>query len=373
MRQAFEQEEYEIIKKSELNAAGKYDFLKITEKQQGFLECEIEEEKEEIIFHYNIFEKIPFSRIRDEKKQFIMAALLSVLELRDLYREYLFSVDEENLYFDRNYRIYVKQRDIYERGLSCDEEKYLKEFKALIGFAMQKKYGFSDYFEGGMQLLTKNRFLKPIYDMASIEEIAKYLKENYEKTAEEVKTKKVEVNKSWYQTNRWLLTALLIMLAAGAAWEIYTAVEVQPRYRAMLQANNCYMDSNYVGVINSLKKIDLKYLDKYQKTILATAYIKSENLTPDQKEVILEKITVNGEEKLKDYWIYLGRLNTSEAINIAMQRSDDELLLYAYMTELAMLEKNTEISGEEKKTQLADLEDKIEELAEKYQTNEEEK
>lgn len=56
-----------------------------------------------------------------------------------------------------------------------------------------------------------------------------------------------------------------------------------------------------------------------------------------------------------------------------MQKSDDELLLYAYMTEKAILEKNTEISGEEKAARLSELEKKIEELSKQYETEDETK
>ena len=58
------------------------------------------------------------------------------------------------------------------------------------------------------------------------------------------------------------------------------------------------------------------------------------------------------------------------AENIAMQCSDDELLLYAFMTEKAILEKNTEISGEEKASRLQVLEKKIEDLANQYEVTE---
>ena len=53
-----------------------------------------------------------------------------------------------------------------------------------------------------------------------------------------------------------------------------------------------------------------------------------------------------------------------------MQCSDDELLLYAFMTEKAILEKNTEISGEEKASRQQVLEKKIEDLAKQYEVTE---
>ena len=85
-----------------------------------------------------------------------------------------------------------------------------------------------------------------------------------------------------------------------------------------------------------------------------------------QKENILQKLPINGEEKLMEYWIYIGRLLPLEAENIALQRSDDELLLYAYMLEKDLTETDTQMTGEEKAAKLEELNGKIEKLAEKY-------
>ncbi len=60
-----------------------------------------------------------------------------------------------------------------------------------------------------------------------------------------------------------------------------------------------------------------------------------------------------------------------EAENIAMQRSDDELLLYAYMLDKDLTQTDTVMTGEEKAAKLADLEEKIANLAKQYEAEEE--
>lgn len=47
----------------------------------------------------------------------------------------------------------------------------------------------------------------------------------------------------------------------------------------------------------------------------------------EQKDNILEQITLDGDEKMKEYWIYIGRLEVQKAQDIAMVKSNDELLL----------------------------------------------
>ena len=213
----------------------------------------------------------------------------------------------------------------------------------------------------------KNAFLKKLVERNSLKEIKDLLIAEYEQAKDITLHKRVEVNKSWYRLNKWCLVAAILLIASAGIYITYAMLVLIPRKNALLNASNSFLDGKYIKVIEDLKNVDMKYLDKYQKYILAVSYVRSESLTPEQKENVLETIHIDGEEKIKDYWIYLGRLNTAEAENLAMQRSDDELLLYAYITEKAILEKNMKISGEEKIERLADLEKKIEELAKQYE------
>nr|CRY95952.1 hypothetical protein [uncultured prokaryote] len=332
-----------------------------------FLPYSMEEEKEQVCFCFDVGEKKSLKNLREERKIDRLRVLLEIGELLPWFEKYRFSLAPENLYYDRNYRVFVKNRDLYEKGMRGEEEDALAQYKALAGYTMQKRYSYEDYYAGGRDLYKKNSFLKSMDAVKDIQGLQEFLKEEYEKTEKIVKNQRVEVNKSWYRMNRLGMTVAGIVIAAAVGSILFLMLVLLPRKNALLAAAGNYLEEDYVQVIDDLKKVDMKYLNQYQKYMLSVAYVKSESLTPEQKGNVLETLQINGEEKLKDYWIYLGRLNTAEAENIAMQRSDDELLLYAYMTEKAILEKNTEISGEEKTQRLQELEKKIEELAEQYQ------
>lgn len=358
----------EVLKKSEVNIRAEEDFVEIQNLNGQFLKCHLKQEKETIIFTYDVRDKMPFIMLRKERRIDRLRALLEVGKLQDVYKKYLFSLNPENLYYDRNFRIYVKRRELYEAGISGEVTDMAKQYKALCASVLQKKYSFDDYYLGGDDLYKKSSSLKELQFLEDNESIEEWLLEFYEKERTHISEKRVEVNKAWYQMNVWYIAATIVIIVIAACYIGYAAGILIPRKNAMLEAQNSYMDGNYVQVIDDLKRIEIKHMDKYLKYILAVSYLKGENLTPEQKENVLETITIDGEEKIKEYWIYLGRLNTIEAENIAMQRSDNELLLYAYMTEKAILEKNTVISGEDKAAQLEALEQKIEELAKIYET-----
>lgn len=370
MGKYFEQEYSETVMKSEINAKEKQDFEMLKCRQIQFLDCRIEEEKETASFFYDVKEKVLLTKLREEKKADRLKVLLEAGKLRQLFREYHFELNPQNLYYDRNYRVFVRSRDLFERGVSGDDNGFLMQYKALAGHVLQNKYSFENYLQGGGDLYSKNSFLKTIRETKEIDELKQQLEMEYQRLHDITVNKKIEVNKSWYRMSSLCMAVAIILIVVAGSGLAYLAGVILPRRNAMLNASCAYLENNYVKVIDELQQIDMRYMDKYQKYILSVSYVRSESLTQEQKDNILQTLTIDGEEKVKDYWIYLGRLNTLEAQNVAMQRSDDEMLLYAYMTEKAILEKNTEVTGEEKASRLSDLEKKIEELAKQYEPEE---
>jgi uncharacterized membrane protein YukC len=138
----------------------------------------------------------------------------------------------------------------------------------------------------------------------------------------------------------------------------------------VIAADDAYIEQDYVGCIDAMLEIEVTDMQIHQKYILANSYIRSENLTQEQKKNILETISLNEASVRLDYWIYLGRGDIDEAVDIAMQQSDDELLLYAYMKKKAAIESNSELTGEEKSQQLTDISSKMQPLMEQYNAEE---
>lgn len=354
------------IKKSEIQAETIYDYKKIEYKNDRFLDCAIEEKEELLEITYEINEYHPFTDIRTCTRKEKLRILIDAACLRALRKEYTFSIRPENLYFDENHRVYVMERDICRQG-EVPESDFPEEYKALAGYSLQKKYSYEDYREGGMDLLKKNKFLKSILPLQTPEEVAKRLEEEYQKVSKEIREKKLLVNKKMYVGSRiYIILSILFLTANMSAIAHYSFFE-KPRLEAKLQAEVDFLKGDYIQVIDDLSRLSMDYLSYDQKYILSTAFVNLESLTVEQKENILEKLPINGDVKLMEYWIYVGRLDPLEAENIAMQKSDDELLLYAYMLEKDLTETDTRMTGEEKAAKLEELEGKIEKLAEKYE------
>ena len=132
-----------------------------------------------------------------------------------------------------------------------------------------------------------------------------------------------------------------------------------------------------VKVIDALKNIPVNEIDKHEKYILAVSYIRSQTVDafdPSIKNKLVERLSYEGDENLLNYWIYLGRLEVDNAIDVAIRISDNQLLLYAYIQKLDLISADKNLSGDVKSQQLETLRTNIKNLADtmgiEYKDNE---
>lgn len=360
----------EKIKKSELKAKSNYDYKRLIFPKQYLIPMDLEENKEEITFRYEVEHLTCFTNIRKETSIVQLAILISTGALFEAIAEYAFCIHPDNLYYDVNGQVRIKQRDVYERGSETEEKIFLDSYKALVGYAWQKRYSFEDYLQGGKNLYSKKTFLYKISKLTNLEDIQETLAEQSSLIKEDMRTKKLIIGKKSVKRMKAAIVLMIILLLGAGTYIGYQEFQLKPFQKAVIESDNAYIASDYIGVIDALSELAPDKLPISQQYILATSYIKSENLTLEQKENILSKISLQGDTSLFRYWIYIGRLNTSEATNIAMQLSDDELLLYSYMKEKSQIETDASITGEEKSKSLSDIDSKIKPLTEKYMNEE---
>lgn len=360
----------ERIKKSSLTAGNLYEYKKIMYPNVHFIHAQMEEDGEELILQYDLEGMVSFGEIRSEDMSVRLSILMNVKELALCAQDYRFAMEPDNLYYDRNHLVYVRSRDIYGEGESYSGVEWLTEYKALIGYALQKQYSYADYLQGGMQLL-KNGLLGKIRQAESAEDVFQILKEKYDEIEDERKNKKILLSRRRYSFLRTASAVLLVLCVAGGAYVLYDRVKTAPYKDAVIAAESAYIASDYIGCIDEMKQVSVAEMDIYQKYILANSYVRGENLTQEQKDNILKTLSLKDNPTRLEYWIHMGRNDVDEAIDIAMQQSDDEMLLYAYMKQKSNIESDTSLSGEEKTKQLEDVTGKMQPIMEKYEIEEE--
>lgn len=354
------------VRKSDMEAENRYDYGMLAFPREGFLACTLEAAKEEIVFNYEIEGYSSFQDIKKERRDTILIVLMDIAKLQDAGVNYKFTLAPDNLYYNIHNQLYVMERDVYGKGKTFSMEEFLTQYKALIGFALQKKYSYEDYYEGGMDLLSKDKFLSTIEKQENIETILQCLRQEYDSVTEMYQKTKVLVSGRGYKRNKvalWISSGLLlitcVLIGFGLFW-------IRPYDSAVIEANQKYLKKDYIAVIDAFESIKMERLSVFDKYILAYSFIQCESLTGEQKENIINALSLDTNEKVLDYWIYLGRLDTAMAEDIAQQISDNDLLLYAYLKDKNIVEEDRVVSGSEKERRLEELQGKIDKISESF-------
>ncbi len=356
----------ENIRRSQLSVSNDFELKKISRPQEGFLDCSVEEDQENLIFCYDIRHVYPWSGIRRERRELMMSALIDAGKLQKTAKLYQFTLAPENLFYDIQGRVFVKSRDVYGVEKEYSEEKFLREYKSLIGCTLIKKYKFEDYDKGGQELLKEDKFLGGIVECGNAEQIIDKLHEEYFRYRKDREARFVEVSKAGNRGRKAALGITGVLLAAGAALLAYLLIWIKPYDEAVIAAYGAYLQSDYNGIIEAMEPVEIERMDAYQKYILSYACVRCESFSEESMRNILNTIILNGDEKIMEYWICINRLDADRAIDIAMQNSSNQLLYYAYLKKEAAIEADSSLSGQEKVDLLQDIDNKLEPLREEY-------
>ena len=369
LRESDIQENMEIrVQRADMEAKTIYDFKRLEHGTVAMLPMTIEEEKETLLLCFDMEGMHSITEVQKMEKLQKLELILQVAELEKDYMRFEFQLSPENLYYDRLNRVKIKFRDITTGLYEERKEQFLKLYQALIGYIMDGSRPYEDYLSGGKELLKDQKEVVTLLSAETLEEEISLLQTLYENYKKEETILKIKVDKKKYKKMNiyGIVSSVLLVVLFGAV--VYGYFWHIPRQDKIVEANDAYLQKDYIRVIDSLKDFEIGQMERAQKYILATAYIQGESVdsfSTKDKEVILSKINYQSNEGIFDYWIHLGRMEVKEAENLALQMSDDQLLLYAYLQELSRIEEDQEMSGEEKSSKKQDLMKKVEELDDK--------
>lgn len=286
--------------------------------------------------------------------------LSNCAELIELGSRYSFTIAPENIFVDRNRIPLVLNRDFG----TVESEEFVREYKSLIASFLNDKYTYEDYLKGGQDLFAKDKFLAQIKDMNDADEISGKLMELYSEKKKYNEEHYELVKKGANKYTKILLPIVSVLLVASIVLGVYAMVFKIPLQKKIIDANAAYLNNDYIGVENILLDVPVDKLPYATKYILAVSYIKSASLSQEEKQNELNLITTKTDEVIFDYWIHMGRLEFTEAIDDAQRLNSDSHLYYAYLCYRDYAENDRSLSGDEKISLISTLNEKIESLAE---------
>ncbi|MEK4532594.1 type VII secretion protein EssB [Solibacillus sp. FSL K6-1554] len=341
--------------------------LEITLLQENnpFIEKNITLTEDELIFTYK---KEPnfmtFGKLRtlDERSRWMFASkVLRFIMLHQSNRLHLI-VCPENILIDESLTAYFLHSGVkesippYERN----KERLWAETKAIIAAAVQPKYKFDQYIQFSKSIELSPVAVK-IMEAKDEQELLTIIQDQLQLLEKEVK-KYTKIAKTKWNWVRYSLMGLLLVLLPLGIYTGYAALVIQPQQEAYVAVQAPYIQGNYSDIIDQLAQYDVEKMPNVIQYELSLAYIVNETLTEEQKENVLKTITLQTDPDYFKYWIYIGRGQAEEALTVARQLEDLDLIMLALLHYEESIKADRELDGEDREQLLDKVQTEINEV-----------
>lgn len=348
----------------------------MTETSGPFAAVQVEEDADHFKFlfqvdsgtkKWNDMEKLA----RNEK----LRMLCNVAGLRNyLTTRLTFFLHPDNLVFDDNLMPMVIYRGIRDLvpPYHMDEHMFHKQLQCLAIALFSKKFNFDQLYNGSLQNAKDTEFERQISETNDLTELVEFLQESYQteqrKTEREMQAVPIKRFRMFKRLSI-IMIVVSILLAAPLAYFVFMRLPYQDN---LLAANAEYLASDYNGVITTLEGENPEDLPSAVKYILATSYIQVENLSDQEKEVIMNNVSLKSNEDYLLYWIYNGRGEFDESLEKARFIDDPTLIMYGLIKQIEQTKNNPDLDGNERDEEVTNLQNELEEYREEYNVGTEE-
>jgi type VII secretion protein EssB len=359
------------MRKSEVQVADKKDLAILTVQNSLFMETTIDWQEDAVIFHYQIPQAtLSFTQLQQAPRQDQLRAMMNIAQMKELLTlPITFFLHPDNLVFDYNLLPKIAYRGLAGKmpPTVTNEELLLRQYKCLIIALFEPNQSFTDLYEGQLEIKKGSEFIQTILQKNDFEELQAYLAEQYGQTLETEQKTMQRVAKTKFKVMKHLsiwMSVLAVVLAIPLMYLLFFQMPFQNR---MQTTDTAFLKNDYEAVISQLEPVKTKKIPFTQKYELAYSFVQGKELNERQKKVILNHITLRSDEKYLDYWIENGRGNLDEALDIARNLRDSDLILYGITQKIEQIRNDTKLSGTEKENQVNQLEEDYKKYDEKRQ------
>ena len=371
----FEQDEITIIfQKEKIKLANEIE-IALLQEHNPFINKSITLTDDELIFTYKKESNyMTFGELRKLKElsRWMFASQVLKVQSRHSFNRLHLIVCPENVLIDESLMPYFLHYGVKESIPPYEKEsnRIWNETKALIAAAIDPKYTFEQYIQ-----FSQSIELSPIAEKVMSAKDENELNDTIKKQIILLKNeekKLVTVSKTKWSWVRYGIAGLLFALIPLGAYTGYSALVLQPRQEAFVEVQNSYLQGDYSEVINRLTNYDIEHMPKVIQYELSLAYIVNETLTEEQKDNVLKTITLQTDPNYFKYWIYIGRGQAEEALALARQLEDLDLIMLALLHYEETVKGNLDLESEEREQLLDKIQTEKEEVTEQLEQLKEE-
>lgn len=285
---------------------------------------------------------------------------------------YTYNLSPNNLVFSRNgnplfvfrgVKGQVPPYDVVSLG------EFTVNFKAMIVSLLDKKTSYEKLIEGQSPFYKGKLFCETIMKAENLDEIISLLEEKYLEEREQNKEKFSRVPNKL--VSRLKLTTLITSLIGffSLVGVLYFLFFAMPSQQMISDLRLAFVHQDYSAVVSTVKNTDSKSLSQDDSYMVAYSVIKTEPLTEAQKTE-LSKISTQSNTDYLRYWVLIGQSKIDEAMDIASYLDDPQLLMYGLTKKIDEVQRNPNLTSEQRTEQLNNYKGKLEELKKNYLTPE---
>ena len=285
---------------------------------------------------------------------------------------YTYNLSPNNLVFSRNGNPLFVFRGVKGQVPPYDVvsfDAFTVNFKAMIVSLLDKKTSYEKLIEGQSPFYKGKLFCETIMKAENLDEIISLLEEKYLEEREQNKEKFSRVPNKL--VSRLKLTTLITSLIGffSLVGVLYFLLFAMPSQQMISDLRLAFVHQDYSAVVSTVKNTDSKSLSQDDSYMVAYSVIKTEPLTEAQKTE-LSKISTQSNTDYLRYWVLIGQSKIDEAMDIASYLDDPQLLMYGLTKKIDEVQRNPNLTSEQRTEQLNNYKGKLEELKKNYLTPE---
>lgn len=341
-----------------------------------FTKSTVQEKEDAFLLTYEVVkDNKSFEQVKKLNRNDKLRLLCNIGKLESyLTSRITFFLHPDNMVFDDNLMPLVIYRGVREivPPFRLYEDDFLKQYKCLIIALFSKKYSFDQLYNGSLQHAKDTEFERKINEITDLNQLKEYLFQIYqdeqrrtERTMEIVPIKRFRL----FKQLSIIMTVLSILITIPLIYFVFIKTPYQEN---VLASHGEFLANDYGGVISTLQQEDPEKLPMDTKYILAQSYINVENLSDQEKEIILKNISLKSDENYLLYWIYNGRGWFDESIEKAKYMDDPQLVMYGLIKKMEQAKNNPNLSGTEREELVNELQKELETYISDYDLNGEE-
>ena len=241
----------------------------------------------------------------------------------------------------------------------ANDERTWLETKAVVAAAIDGSFTFEEYLKYS-EILELKEIGSAIMTMKESDSLLSYISKQME-LLEEKELENVKIPQKKWKFTKWLSIGLGVLIIPAIVFAIIYFVHEKPKTDAYINSQASFLGQNYSQVVTILSPYSVKSMPYIVLYELAYSSVTNERLDEEQKENVLSNITLQTDADYLRYWIYLGRGEAENAVDIARAMEDGELITYSFLKLREEVKADKDLTGEEMQEKLNEIDQEVEE------------